>query len=782
MNNMITWVLIHAKKYKTAILSLVFFSLIFYGPVLVKGTVYYWGLPTLQFYPWRHVAFQSLSRGSLPFWNPFNGMNSPLLANYQLAFFYPPTWILYFFELVGGVGWMAWAHTLVNLAHFLWGGMGMAAVVQKHKGSPLAQTLAAMAFSGCGYFLARQGVFPILWTGAWLPWLVHFVSDIGSPFEKAEEISSKGWLHLPLTACLAIMLLAGHAQLSWYFVWFCGAWVMVGVLIQHKPIGSAALRYIASGLLAGAIAAVQLIPTAEFLLQSQRSGAVDFSTAAAYSFWPWRWITFLAGNFFGNPGTGDYWGYASFWEDAIYIGILPLGLAVAGLIQFFRIKGLPKKRTSLLAAWIGIILVAIFAMGKFTPVYPFLYKFLPSVDMFHAPTRIMILLIFLLCFIGGITLDEIWTRPLGRRLYWTRLATAGCFAVSLGAVVAWIWLGDVSPTFIRSTAISGVIALGIGLLTLYQPDKASKHQRLWQYLVITWLALDLIIGSIDAAPTIARAEYDIFTNKQGQNTQAEGRIFISAEDEQWLRHKRFYRFKDFSPLESFSDAFLIEIANTNALIGVDSVSNFDPLLAKRYQDWMESIPMESGLELQADLLRMGAGSHLVRDPKSSYLHTRAVDDAKMPSLARFVPCAQIASNYEEARSLVGENKTNLNLVVIETAVANSLPECGGIIGSLTGNISHFERVGNNINIEYTASQNGVLVVSYTYYPGWVARLDGKKADLYPADGVFWAIFAPGGEHRVEFTYEPVSFRIGLLVTILSLGAFSLLIRKRLINQ
>ena len=47
---------------------------------LLLGEVFFWGLPSLQFYPWREYAFDMLRSGHLPFWNPYNGAGAPLLA------------------------------------------------------------------------------------------------------------------------------------------------------------------------------------------------------------------------------------------------------------------------------------------------------------------------------------------------------------------------------------------------------------------------------------------------------------------------------------------------------------------------------------------------------------------------------------------------------------------------------------------------------------------------------------------------------------------------------
>jgi uncharacterized membrane protein YfhO len=40
--------------------------------------------------------------------------------------------------------------------------------------------------------------------------------------------------------------------------------------------------------------------------------------------------------------------------------------------------------------------------------------------------------------------------------------------------------------------------------------------------------------------------------------------------------------------------------------------------------------------------------------------------------------------------------------------------------------------------------------------------------LYPANFAFRAVLVPPGEHRVAFTFEPVMWRVGLLISVLTL--------------
>src|SRR5512135_3749441 len=106
-------------------LPIVLAPVVLFSPSLFTGRVLFWGLPALQFMPWRWYVWEMLQQGMLPLWNPFNGMGAPLMANYQLALFYPPGWLTYLFAAIGGVSWMAWSQTLLIVLHLIWAGIGM---------------------------------------------------------------------------------------------------------------------------------------------------------------------------------------------------------------------------------------------------------------------------------------------------------------------------------------------------------------------------------------------------------------------------------------------------------------------------------------------------------------------------------------------------------------------------------------------------------------------------------------------------------------------------------
>ncbi|MGI9146411.1 MAG: YfhO family protein [Chloroflexota bacterium] len=71
----------------------------------------------------------------------------------------------------------------------------------------------------------------------------------------------------------------------------------------------------------------------------------------------------------------------------------------------------------------------------------------------------------------------------------------------------------------------------------------------------------------------------------------------------------------------------------------------------------------------------------------------------------------------------------------------------------------------DVKIHTSASGEAWLVLSDTYYPGWVAFVDGQPTTVARGDVLFRVVPVPAGEHEVEFRFEPSSVKLGLLVSL-----------------
>ena len=719
--------------------------ILLFGPMLVSGEVLFWGTPMLQFVPWHKFALEVFKSGHLPLWNPMLGMGTPLLANYQSALLYPPNLLLFLFGPEYGQG------VLVTL-HLIWAGMGMALLVRRLGLGSLSQVIAGLSFSLSGYLVARTWFISINHAAVWLPWIIY-ATDRLCDADSRKNIRRLYRSVFILAVSFAFQSLAGHAQTAWYSLCLSAAWLLWRVVPfdTWQARLRTALAYASAGILGFGFSAIQLLPTLEYLLNTARAATVSPELAMTYSFWPWRALGLLFPDMFGNPAMGNYWGYANFWEDAIYMGIIPIIFALLGMVISLRGKG---SRPGLGRFLTLVCAVTIFlALGKNTPIFPFLFENVPTFDLFNAPARWNLLLVFSLALLAGIGIDQ-WKTPTGKALYWIRLGTVGAVVIGLAGYFGARWLGDVESTFVRAFAIAGVGLFLTGLLTL-AVDKSRV--RLTMLLVGGILIFDLIIAGKGLNPSISREVYE------GDAASADAfggvhRLYMTSDLEYTLKFTQTHRFDTFDPGIDWRLVRDIGLPNTTLLDNVPSANNFDPFVPERYQTWIEVLESLSTTDQQRLFQLMDVG--WLASEVSADLHAVHYESIEGSTRVRLIPTAIPVLTPDEALQLVIDPSFNLdNQVAIETT-ASVLPQGGHGVSFeiLEGDDP------NRVEIDVTTSGGAWLVLSDVMYPGWNVLVDGVEAELYDADYLFRGVWVPEGTHDVEFFYYPCSFWIGAAVS------------------
>lgn len=78
-------------------------------------------------------------------------------------------------------------------------------------------------------------------------------------------------------------------------------------------------------------------------------------------------------------------------------------------------------------------------------------------------------------------------------------------------------------------------------------------------------------------------------------------------------------------------------------------------------------------------------------------------------------------------------------------------------------------------LEVNAPADSTLVLANPMFPGWRARVDGRRTPIASRIGAPIEVGVPGGRHFVEIRYEPLSFRIGMgmcVAALVVLGAIA----------
>jgi uncharacterized membrane protein YfhO len=68
-------------------------------------------------------------------------------------------------------------------------------------------------------------------------------------------------------------------------------------------------------------------------------------------------------------------------------------------------------------------------------------------------------------------------------------------------------------------------------------------------------------------------------------------------------------------------------------------------------------------------------------------------------------------------------------------------------------------------VEVDVLSEGLLVVNDAFWPGWVARIDGREAPIFPANVIARGVIVPAGRHIVTMAYEPPELRVGLMLSL-----------------
>jgi len=70
--------------------------------------------------------------------------------------------------------------------------------------------------------------------------------------------------------------------------------------------------------------------------------------------------------------------------------------------------------------------------------------------------------------------------------------------------------------------------------------------------------------------------------------------------------------------------------------------------------------------------------------------------------------------------------------------------------------------------EYSSPNDAIAVFSEVYYDkGWKAFVDGKELPILRANYVLRALQLPGGNHTVEFKFEPASYKVGEIISLIA---------------
>lgn len=355
-------------------------------PVWARGLTVFWGDLTYIHHPWQAFSAQFFQAGRLPLWDPNLYFGMPLAAKMQQSVFYPGQVPFYLFGFADALA-------LFQLFHYWLAGWLMFLWLRSLRLSAASSLGGAVLFCLGGGLLCRMHFINHLSVLSLTPGLLLF-------FRRP----------LLLALGLSCAFLAGYP--SFLVGSAAAAWAVVLLVLSPRPVRQAVgagRTWAAAGLLAAALCACQLIPGAELMGLSRRSGGMDLAETLrfSYAFGDFvQWVSPLLVRVF-DPAV-DWW-------KCCYLGFLGFAAVLGGLLL------LPRRRAA--AAAFILAAIALVLLGETTTLSRVLWVRFPPLRFVRYPGNLSYAALPLLSLLAAVGFEK----ALGSR----RLLFAALLALEL---------------------------------------------------------------------------------------------------------------------------------------------------------------------------------------------------------------------------------------------------------------------------------------------------------------------------------------------------------------
>jgi len=132
--------------------------------------------------------------------------------------------------------------------------------------------------------------------------------------------------------------------------------------------------------------------------------------------------------------------------------------------------------------------------------------------------------------------------------------------------------------------------------------------------------------------------------------------------------------------------------------------------------------------------------------------------------------AERASHYKPGTNFptqVLSLSQDTDAVAIVEGMGNPVPEVIPEIPSGRGKAVFERDDANEVIVRTECSSEGLLVLRDSWYPSWLAFIDGKRSPIFRINGCFRGVIVPAGGHTVRFVYRPILVYIAGLVSFLA---------------
>ena len=722
---------------------------------------------TAATHPWHVFWRDEVREGRAPLWNPYVFAGMPAYGEPQMQTFYPVNALW----LVAPAG-LAFKVALV--LHVLLGGWFTYRLTRELGATRAGASLGALVFGLHGQMVVfvfagwTQVVAPMAWAPFVLWQLARALSRPARGGWRAAALAGLG---------LGLQLLSGHPEWVRYTLLAGGIMTLAGR--GAVPFGARVKRGAAALLIGFLVGMPQLGPTLQAAARSSRGQAAMASgpALAGASLPPETLPTLVVPKLFGpwdlsvsTDGLAHKARQApiSFGESLVYVGILPLLLAVAGA-RAGTARGNRSAATFMVIGGVGMV----FALNDLTHAQDLLDVVLPPDAVFRSPARFTFLVnlaLIVLTALGWSHLERGAFRAAHRltNAAWALAALLGAGAVAAswgtGALAGFIAarapvppalsarpeLADGGGAFLRwavssaasETAVAAVLAAAAALAL--RRFGTSLPSRLSLVVVLLLVAVDL---GLFARPFL---------------TSVVSLDAVYRDDLAVLR-----------PVAS--DRSARAVIDTNVLTAgpnsviparARSVGGYDLFVL---EEWTR---LDRAVQAGGDrVLGLAGVTHrIARNGRGAPVLSRITASRGRAWWADRVVIATDADAAATWLLRADEERTIALEPASGAAAVSGAPDGAAALEIVTDEPGRF-------TARVSSEHPGWLVLTEAYYPGWRAWVGGAPVKVVRAFGIFQAVPVPAGTHLIEIAHRPRLWPF-FTAALVGLGVVSALGRSR----
>ncbi len=737
------------------VLLLIGFGFLFFGALLwpdeseiLIGIDLYW-----LFYPLTKFTFAAFQSGHIPLWNPNLFLGFPQYAETQFSTFYPLMWLFSSWSVAQTAVWLYAFH------------LGLAAaggyVLVRQLGGRWAGALIGGLTLGFNAFMITHiyaGHLPHLMTIAYLPWLLAAAHWAVQKRSMLPKIAATMVAAVPL----ALAMLAGYAP---FFPFLVGAvtiylfWLAVLAWQDNgwRDAGWVLLQWIGLGVFSGMLAAIQLLPTLQFAQLSSRVAGTNYAFANQNPMPITQLLTLVAPNLFGVPARyplstyqATYWAQTenvTYWESAIYVGVLPLLLW--GLSWFLG------KRRWLFWGVLGVVGLLL-ALGAEGGLHRVMYELVPGFGLFRVPARFGYFFVLSTAVLTGLMFDRWFDLP--------------------GETLA-LWREHLKKLLVWSVAIVGGLALFGVLIQAFQTDANSQLRvqgvvsQLVRFGFLLVLSVGLLLGG----------------NGRPRWLLVVGAVIILLVD-LWGSSDKLLQTTDidYNTIWAQADPLLPDGRDTYRVISSGLQMNMASLYGFQHVAGYDDFRTETGVKLEelalndARIAQMLSVRYHLFEPEreispvlgEGWRYFTEGDTVTIFEQVDAQPRAFMVhdvvgvANEVDALAMISQPDIDFR----ETAVVQTQPNTHCAIEAGNTAASQVEITSyqpERVVIQVETDAEGWLVLTDLYYPGWRATLNGRSVPIQTTNYALRGVCVPAGAHEIIFTFEPPLLRIGIVISLVS---------------